>query len=234
VTHYKQMNKTPFHLRIITRFMQTFFYLLYHPFAWAYDFVAAVVSIGMWKDWVMSALPYLKGPRVLELGHGPGHLQAALLKAGIAAHGIDESRQMGRLARKRLTENHRHPTEHSTYSLASGYAQSLPYRSESFHQIASTFPSEYILDPRTLAEVYRVLAPGGTLVVLPTIWITGQKWMERAAASLFRVTGQTREWDEGWLDPLHKTGFQPQIKRITHKSWTLLIIVAHKLTTPFF
>ncbi|MBU0511731.1 MAG: methyltransferase domain-containing protein [Chloroflexi bacterium] len=219
------MNKPPIHLRVIARLMQAFFYLLYHPFAWAYDFVAAVVSIGMWNDWVMSTLPYLKGPRVLELGHGPGHLQAALLAGEIAAHGIDESRQMGRLARRRLRGN-------SPYSLANGHTQSLPYRSEIFHQIASTFPSEYILDARTLAEAYRVLAPGGALVVLPTIWITGQKWMERIAASLFRVTGQTPEWDAGWLAPFYKAGFQPHIKRITRKSWTLLIIVAHKPLPP--
>ena len=226
------MSKTPFHLRFLMRFMQAFFDLLYHQFAWTYDFVAAVVSIGMWKDWVMSILPYMKGPRVLELGHGPGHLQAALLADGIAAHGIDGSRQMGRLARRRLRRRQRLPTGHPPCYLVSGYTQSLPYRDESFHQIGSTFPSEYILDPRTLAEAYRVLAPGGAFVVLPTIWITGQKWMERAAAWLFRVTGQTREWDEGWLAPFYEAGFQPDVKRITHKSWTLLIIVARKPLSP--
>ena len=34
--------------------------LLYHPLAWSYDWVAALVSAGKWRDWVLTSLPYLK------------------------------------------------------------------------------------------------------------------------------------------------------------------------------
>ena len=61
-------------MRLIFSLLRPVYYLLYHHFAWTYDLVADIVSLGQWKDWVRTALPYLDGC-VLELGYGPGHLQ---------------------------------------------------------------------------------------------------------------------------------------------------------------
>jgi ubiquinone/menaquinone biosynthesis C-methylase UbiE len=87
-------------------FMRAFFHLLYHPFAFTYDIVAAVVSFGQWKNWGRSILPFISGTRILELGHGPAHLQRFLLtlkeRSGrdrnLTLFAIDESAQMGRIA----------------------------------------------------------------------------------------------------------------------------------------
>ena len=73
------------------RLLRFFFKLLYHQFAFAYDFVAATVSVGRWQDWVSSILPFLAGTRILEIGFGPGHLQRHLLRRGLTVVGIDES-----------------------------------------------------------------------------------------------------------------------------------------------
>ena len=67
-------------MRPLLRF---FFYLLYHSFAFAYDLVAASVSLGRWKDWVLSVVPFIEGNRVLEIGHGPGHLQRGPAQPGL-------------------------------------------------------------------------------------------------------------------------------------------------------
>jgi ubiquinone/menaquinone biosynthesis C-methylase UbiE len=83
--------------------LRLFFRLLYHQFAFAYDLVAAAVSFNRWKDWVVSVIPFIEGNRVLEIGHGPGHLQRILLSLDLMAIGIDESAQMGRLAKRNLT-----------------------------------------------------------------------------------------------------------------------------------
>src|SRR5207248_10597056 len=47
-----------------------------------------------------------------------------------------------------------------------GSAQHLPFSNDSFDTIVSTFPSEYIYYPDTIAEVERVLRPGGRLIVV--------------------------------------------------------------------
>jgi len=61
------------------QFLRLFFRLLYHQLAFTYDLVAASVSFNRWKDWVMSVVPFIEGNRILEIGHGPGHLQRILL-----------------------------------------------------------------------------------------------------------------------------------------------------------
>jgi ubiquinone/menaquinone biosynthesis C-methylase UbiE len=206
-------------MHILSGLLRIFFRLLYHSFAWTYDFVAAVVSLGQWRSWVMSIVPYLTGPRVLELGHGPGHLQARLLADGRQVFGLDESRQMGWMARKRLLRRGFTP------GLTRGHAQALPYPADTFQQVVATFPSEYISDPQTLLEIYRVLTPGGEAVVLLLAWITEKRWYGRLAAWLFRVTGQAPpKWDDRYLEPLHQMGFRGFAEKIQLSSSTLLVI----------
>jgi len=94
---------------ILSRFLLWFFHLLYHQFAWMYDFVAWVVSLGKWKHWVYQVIPFLEGDYILELGHGPGHLQKKLLGRNSRTFGIDASLQMGNLAHQQL----QHLIEHT-------------------------------------------------------------------------------------------------------------------------
>ena len=187
--------------------------------------MAAAVSLGKWREWVSTVVPEIPGPNVLELGHGPGHLQDELGCLGIKHVGIDESVQMGAFARKRLKKSL------CTARLARAHAQSLPFPDGHFHQVAATFPSEYILDPKTLSEAYRVLLPGGKLVILPAAWITGKGALERTAAWLFKVTEQAPTWDDDKLAPLSKTGFYLNLKKIVNPSWSLLITIAEKPVT---
>lgn len=207
---------------LLTRLMRVFFYLLYQPMSWSYDLVAWIVSWGRWKDWVMMTCPYLKGPYILELGHGPGHLQVALHGKSIYLFGIDASQQMGRQAKQRISKSGNY------HQLACGYAQKLPFLDSSFDQIVSTFPTDYIYAQETLEEIHRTLKVGGKLVVLPTAWITGKRLIDRGTANLFRVTGKASAWDPKWLVPFQKAGFQPEVEMITRKSWSLVIILAHK------
>ncbi len=208
--------------RLIARALRVFFFLLYQPMAWSYDIVAALVSSGRWKDWVFSVLPFVDGERVLEIGHGPGHLQAALVRRGIRTFGLDASPQMGRQAAGRLRRSGLTPR------LVRGYAQAIPFPNETFDQIVSTFPAEYIAAPETLAECYRTLKPGGELLVLPAAWITGQSLLDRGLAILFRVTNQAPEWNPQWTEPLSRAGFQVQGTWITQKSWKLVVLRARK------
>ena len=71
------------------------FHLLYHELAWTYDMVSWLVSFGAWRKWQQSALPYVRGPAVLELGHGPGHILVQLAGAGYTVVGLDRSHANG-------------------------------------------------------------------------------------------------------------------------------------------
>lgn len=201
--------------------LKVFFYLLYQPFAWTYDWVADIVSVGLWKDWVQAVLPYLEGPRVLELGHGPGHLQLAMMRKGLIAFGLDASRQMSRRAGRLLVG------EGLDLLLVNGFAQYIPFYNHTFNQVVATFPSEYIMDSRTLEEIQRILLPGGNLVLIPLAWITGTRPLEKAAGWLFHVTGQAPEWDERALAPLREAGFQNiQVEMRKVKSSQVLVVIA--------
>jgi len=201
------------------QFLRLFFRLLYHQLAFTYDLVAASVSFNRWKDWVMSVIPFIEGNRILEIGHGPGHLQRVLLGRQWVAVGIDESRQMGYLAKRNTDGSAR---------LTRGLAQHLPFPNETFDTIVSTFPADYINDARTLAEVKRCLLNGGRFIVLPVAWPKNPflDW-------LFRVTGESPSEavelvKSKFKEPLVKAGFATEVRMLDVKSSLLLIVVAKK------
>lgn len=202
---------------IIQRFMRLFYQLLYHSFAFTYDLVAWVVSFGKWKDWVFNVVPHLKGTRILELGHGPGHLQRLLLDRGLLPFALDESAQMGRIAARRLGARQR---------LTRGLSQALPYASQSFDSIVSTFPSEYIFDPHTLLEAKRILRKDGRFIILPGALPHNKflKW-------LYKVTGEspdaiTEPLIDRFKQPFIQIGFQVEVQQLELTSSQLIIIIA--------
>ena len=214
-------------------FLRFFFHLLYHQFAFTYDLVAAAVSFNRWKDWVMSVLPFIEGKRILEIGHGPGHLQRILLSRNLFTVGIDESAQMGRLAKRNLRRSvlsARSPqlVDYAQINLTRGIAQRLPFCNNAFDMVVATFPTEYITDPNTLAEVKRCLSDRGRLITLPAA-IPKNPFLDW----LFRVTHQSPNEavdivETRFREPFVRAGFRTEIKILDVKSGSLLIVVATK------
>jgi len=210
----------PSFISTMRQFMRFFYSLLYHPFAFTYDLVAWIVSFGRWNDWVRSIYPHLKGTCLLELGHGPGHLQRFLRDQGLTPVALDESTQMGRIAKRRLGSQHK---------LTRGLAQSLPFASGSFDTVVSTFPTEYIFDPHTLTEIKRVLINEGRLVILPATFPSNSflKW-------LYKITGENPyTFNEALIErfskPFTQAGFQTEVKVIDqYTNAALIVIIAIK------
>jgi len=217
----------------VKTFLRFFFRLLYHQFAFTYDLVAAAVSFNRWKDWVMSVLPFIEGKRILEIGHGPGHLQRILLSRNLFTVGIDESAQMGRLAKRNLRRSvlsARSPqlVDYAQINLTRGIAQQLPFRNNAFDMVVATFPTEYITDPNTLAEVKRCLSDRGRLITLPAA-IPKNPFLDW----IFRVTHQSPSEavdivETRFREPFVRAGFRTEIKILDVKSGSLLIVVATK------
>jgi ubiquinone/menaquinone biosynthesis C-methylase UbiE len=212
------MSPLPFPKRILVTLLRLFFKLLYHQFAWTYDWVASMVSLGMWQEWVTAVIPILVGPRILEIGFGSGHLQVALSQKGKSIIGLDESHQMVRITHTRLD------SFGLAQNLIRGEAQKLPFADNCFDQVVLTFPSEYILSSTSLTEIHRILVDRGDATMLPMAWITGRRPLERLAAWVNRITGEAPEWEEKSLEPLKKIGFEVRWEMINFSSSKVLII----------
>jgi ubiquinone/menaquinone biosynthesis C-methylase UbiE len=212
------------------------FHLLYHQMAWTYDAVSWLVSMGVWHDWQRAALPFLRGPRVLEIAHGPGHMLLALNKAGFYVVGIDLSPQMGRLARKRLLRADQ-PTQ-----LLRGPAQTLPFTAATFDSVLITFPTEFITEIETLSAVFRVLKTNGRLLIVPAAQLTGKSILERTVELLYIITGQrhhsflaekrqqplSQEQPLSLNQQLLTAGFDVDVNRLTLAHSSVTVIVAQK------
>ena len=193
-------------LRLILRVV---FRLLYNEMAFTYDLVSWGVSLGQWRSWQRAALPYLRGRRVLEIAHGTGNMLLDLVALGFEPVGLDISRAMGQIARRKLGRRR------FTLPLVRGQAQTLPFPNGSFPSILSTFPTEFIMQPAVIAEFHRVLQPGGTVVFVPTADITGLTLSDRFARWLFRVTGQSAgDWFAHFKTAYADAGFSARVERV--------------------
>lgn len=215
---------------VIHRGLRIAYHLLYHQLAWSYDYVAWTVSLGQWNNWVYSVEKFLdikNGGYVLELGHGPGHLQSRLGKQGMWSVGLDASFQMNQHARRLLRRNTLEPR------LVNGVAERLPFASGSFEQVVATFPSEYILFRETLSETYRVLKPQGSLLIVPFAWVTGKSWRERFTAWLSEFTGQAptlhkSEIESAVMKMFNNTDFRVNMEYVELDNSVVFIIQAIK------
>lgn len=163
------------------------FRLLYNEFAFTYDMVSRVVSLGAWHCWQQAALKHLGAPAgssVLEIAYGTGNLQLDFHTLGYRVFGHDLSPAMARLTSRKLKRIG------LPVRLTRGYAQQLPYTSAAFDAVVSTFPAEFILAPETLREIYRVLKPACRLVIVPNGVLTGGDAVVAGIEWLYRLTGQ--------------------------------------------
>jgi ubiquinone/menaquinone biosynthesis C-methylase UbiE len=183
------------------RLIRWAFARFYREFAWTYDAVAAAVSGGRWGVWGQVVLPYMRG-QVLELGCGTGNLQRALTaRPDLWAAGLDVSPQMLAITRRKLA------TAAQSGNLARAVAQALPFSSTSFDSIVATFPTEYIIDTATLAELQRVLRPGGRVVVALAAAFSSEGLYQRLIDLLYRVTLQRSPGEQPLDRPVSLLGW---------------------------
>ena len=196
-------------LRLRRGFLTLFFRHLYTTLAWTYDFVAWTTSAGQWDAWRSTARRWLPDQgRILELGPGTGHLLLDLRLQGRAVVGLEASQPMARIASGRLHRNA------LPSIVAQGEAQAQPFPAGSFDAVVATFPSEYILEAATLAEIRRTLRPEGVVVIVAAAWPKGPAVLDRMAAWLFRVTGQTLTPQSAWTRSLSVSDIPLQAETI--------------------
>jgi ubiquinone/menaquinone biosynthesis C-methylase UbiE len=119
--------------------------------------------------WVVELLDVQPHDRVLEVGFGPGVAVALIAEratAGFVA-GVDPSEVMVRQA----TRRNRAAVQEGRVELRLGMVSNLPYPEAHFTK-ACALHSLYFWPSWTdgLRELYRVLAPGGLLVLAVRMW----------------------------------------------------------------
>jgi ubiquinone/menaquinone biosynthesis C-methylase UbiE len=204
------------------RFIKFGFHLLYHELALTYDAVAWLVSLGQWQAWGRTALARVRGPRVLEIGHGPGHLLIALARSGRQPIGIDLSPQMIRLARRNIRQAGVNVPQ------VQCRVQALPFRSGEFDSVVSTFPSDYIADLATLREVQRVTNERGRLIVVFGAQLIGREPSKLLIEWLYRLTGQREVKFDDEESIFDQVGMPARIETETIGASTVTLVVAEK------
>ena len=121
------------------------------------------------RELVRAALGARSGDRILDVGCGPGFYITELLEAvgreGAVA-GVDISADMLAVAAKRATG-------HGNVEFHEADATSLPVPDASFERAVCVQVLEYVRDvPAALAEMHRVLRPGGRMLVWDVDWST--------------------------------------------------------------
>lgn len=211
-------------MRLPRQFIKLGFYLLYHHMAWTYDAVAWSVSFGQWAAWRRLALLYLQPGPTLELAYGTGAFFVDMLQAGHQPIGLDLSPYMARLAGQRLRRYH------LPLTLSRGQAQALPFPAGHFANVVATFPTDYMLEPATLAEVHRVLRGQGRLVVVFEGHLAGFWPLRPLIDWLYRLTDQRSLPPAKPLGLVRDTGFEARWESVTQHGATARLLIARRMS----
>lgn len=134
--------------------------VLFAPLGRTYDVTGAVLSLGqdpLWRRFLVSRLPR-DGGHVLDVATGTGLVAAELLRRGFGVTGLDQSPEMLDVARTRFG---------GAVELVEASAEALPFPDSSFDHLTFTYLLRYVDEPAaTLAELARVVRPGGTIASL--------------------------------------------------------------------
>lgn len=169
---------------LFRKFVRWFLQQLYGPFAWLYDIVAKIVSLGQWNEWSFKIQKFLKhDEKTLEIGFGTGSLHRFLLNENYQIFGCDLSKQMVQISSKRLKD--------CTPKILRANIKNLPFRADSFSKIIATFPSEYIFSDVFLKESQRLLVFGGELIVLLSVNFVKNDVLSQIYRILYKITGQS-------------------------------------------
>jgi demethylmenaquinone methyltransferase/2-methoxy-6-polyprenyl-1,4-benzoquinol methylase len=132
---------------------------MFDEVARGYDRTNAVMSLGnsgLWRIATVKAIDPKPGERVLDIAAGTGTSSAAIARSGAEVVALDFSAGMIAEGRRR----------HPDIEFVEADAERLPFDDESFDAVTISFGLRNIENPQTaLAEMYRVLKPGGRVVI---------------------------------------------------------------------
>jgi demethylmenaquinone methyltransferase/2-methoxy-6-polyprenyl-1,4-benzoquinol methylase len=207
-----------------------------------YDRTNAVMSVGnsaLWRVATVRAVEPKAGERILDLAAGTGTSSAALARTGATVVAVDLSPGMIAEGRKR----------HPRIEFVEANGERLPFGDDEFDAVTISFGLRNIEHPKiALAEMYRVLKPGGRLVICEfskpprALFRTGyQVYTKFAMPIIAKVTSSNseaydylaesiRNWpDQGTLSQwIRGVGFT----RVAYRNLTAGVVALHRGHKP--
>jgi demethylmenaquinone methyltransferase/2-methoxy-6-polyprenyl-1,4-benzoquinol methylase len=165
---------------------------MFDRIARVYDLMNSVMTAGMhhrWRERAADLAGAGPGSRALDVATGTGDLAAELARRGASVVGLDFSESMLELARRKAPG----------VEFVQGNALDLPFADGEFDAVTVGFGARNFSDlERGLAELARVLRPGGRLVILeittprkPPLSLFFSLWFDRIVPALGRVAGDS-------------------------------------------
>jgi ubiquinone/menaquinone biosynthesis methyltransferase len=138
---------------------------LFATIADRYDFITRFLSYGQdrrWKRRLIALAAIQADDRVLDLACGTGDLLFAAAPHARLAVGLDVTHRMLVLAREKVVAGFSRPRHLTTADMTA-----LPFPASSFTVVTTGYGLRNVPDLHTaIAEIHRVLAPGGRLLSL--------------------------------------------------------------------
>ncbi len=168
---------------------------MFDRIARVYDVMNSVMTAGMhhrWRERAVDLAAVGPGDSALDVATGTGDLALALRRRGAEAVGLDFSEGMLELARRKAPD----------VRFDQGNALELPYEDGGFDAVTVGFGARNFSDlGRGLAEMARVVRPGGRVVVLeittpqrPPLSTFFSLWFDRVVPVLGRLGGESEAY----------------------------------------
>jgi ubiquinone/menaquinone biosynthesis C-methylase UbiE len=160
---------------------------VYDRFSKFYDYTLGLLG-RKYSKMALEHLSVVEGETVLEIGFGTGHClkwMAKLVGPAGTVYGIDISPKMIEKTKKRLEKE----VMANRTELCCGDATCLPFDETAFDAVFMSFTLE-VFDtpeiPRVLAQIYKVLKPGGRLGIVAmskengkSVFVKAYEWIHK-------------------------------------------------------
>ncbi|HBA73255.1 MAG: bifunctional demethylmenaquinone methyltransferase/2-methoxy-6-polyprenyl-1,4-benzoquinol methylase [Geobacteraceae bacterium GWC2_55_20] len=134
-----------------------------------YDFLNRLLSFGIdrrWRKKAVRLLKYREGSRILDVATGTGDVALEIARstpASVRITGADFCREMVELGEVKVAAS----PYASRIDLKVAPCEDLPFANDTFDSITIAFGIRNVVDRKLgLAEMWRVLRPGGRMIIL--------------------------------------------------------------------
>jgi SAM-dependent methyltransferase len=156
-------------------------------------------------DWLRSDLGLMPCQRVLELGAGTGKFTRTLVQAGVEVVAIDPVAELLAVLRRELP----------AVAAVRATAQRIPVPSASADAVICAQSFHWFASPEALADIRRVLVPGGVLGLIWNVRDQSVGWVAELTRIMEPYEGDAPRYDHGeWRRIFPAPGFGTLRERV--------------------